>query len=283
MTSNLHLRRGLLWAMDMLCRVLYLGSAILSLTSCVSITNAADGPTIGENANRFELAKYILTQQIKPLALKGMAGRQAIYTLLNKGYYCGVKTESVTGLNIDPGVNCIKQLSRYESRCDEFLLQLYFSPKKPKLSQIEFVNQLDAETVIGTTALCPYTPELSTDFVKYRGKAEAELRKYVRKTNVETERLDRAYEKLLMEKFYCGFAPNNDVKKSSASAPKLLCNTRSMKIEYCFEPTLLLDIEWSNPTAQKSELLREMGSARVKSIESSCVIPALRTHNTEPL
>jgi hypothetical protein len=232
------------------------------------------------DANKLQLAQEIGKTYIAPLGLKGKTGTQAIQTILSEGFRCDIEPVSVLGLDEPPLAECEKQSSGFGDICDRLLVSLRFDRQTPVPSPADFLKQLDTIKVHSALAFCPYKEEVPIEYLAKRQAAEAVLARQVDSFDLSGN-AKSAYEKLLIDGFYCGFISDNAANDLTES-PKLMCTKRPSGIKFCFESRLVMEVEWPKAKIPMTQLFGEMNSSQIKAIHSSCEIPAIKS-NAPPI
>ena len=58
-----------------------------------------------------------------------------------------------------------------------------------------------------------------------------------------------------------------------AKVPKLSCSYRHTQIKYCYDANIQMEMTWQQPSCDRADLLKQLDTAVVKKVESSCLIP----------
>ncbi len=241
---------------------------------CFAFIPSAFAINIPEGTNKLQLASEITKQYLTPLGLKGKTAAQAIEILLAEGFRCGLEPVSNYGLDLPPRSICVKQPSGFGSLCDFLDVSVHLERMNTVLSRADLLKRLDAIRVDGASAFCPYPSEVSADFLAARSVAEESLRRQVDSLELP-QNAKSAYEKLLLDGFYCGFTTEPGPAGAS-SPPKLMCTKQPTGIKYCFTSKLTLDIDWPTATPSIRQSFGSMNGARIKSVQSSCEVPAIK-------
>lgn len=243
-----------------LTRILTLALALFS------ISNGALADKIWEYDQLFSAAEKIKKEEIEPLHLAGKTIRSAMQMMLNQGYSCGMPPP-IVGFGEFNGILCNKHTS--EEHCDS--ASVILNPDwDAKVSTRKRLTQFDTAKVESTTILCHLPNYLPVEYLTYRESAEQNLNEVVENYALNGVNANSVYEKLLNEGFLCGTQfnePNN---------LKINCSKLNPDIKYCYDASINLELDWSEPTSDKAETLQQLNSATVKKVDSSCLIPNLQ-------
>jgi len=242
--------------------------------ACSVLVPGAFAINIPEGTNKLQAAREIDKQYLTPLGLKGKTAAQAIKTLLAEGFRCGLVPVSPLGLNEPPRSKCVKQPSDFGPLCDELDVSVYLERSSKIVSRADLFQQLDTIKVVSALSFCPYPHEVSAEFLGARSAAESTLLHQVHSLEL-LRNAKSAYDKLLLEGFYCGFAVDRGPSRSIDS-PKLVCTKLPSGISSCFESKLVMDIEWPTATNSIGQLFGALSSARVKAVQASCEVPVVK-------
>ena len=226
---------------------------------------------LGESANKLKKAHEIDRQYVVLLRLKGKRAIQAIDVLLGEGFRCDLEPFSAIGLDEPPMSTCIKQPSGFGPLCDDLIVALRFERVGEISTRADLLRQLDTIKVQSALPFCPYKPEISAEYLALRGTAEQALRREVEARPL-TGNAKSAYDKLLIEGFYCGFALEPGV---NAGAARLACTKQPSGIKFCFESKLVMEVLWPPELKTVEQLFGILPSATVTSVQSSCEVPVL--------
>jgi hypothetical protein len=227
-----------------------------------------------EGGNKLQLAGEIDKRYVIPLGLKGKTGTQAIEIVLSEGFQCDIEPISAIGLNEPPLSECEKRPSGFGDLCDKLIVTLRFEKIQPPPSRTDMIQQLDTMKVKSALPFCPYTPEVSVEYLAQRKPAEETLAQQVDAYRL-TGNARHAYEKLLIEGFYCGFA-FAESNKDPMNMPKLVCFKRPTGIKFCFESKIVMDIAWPPAATSGKQLFSRLNLSEVHAVHSSCEIPAIK-------
>lgn len=254
-------------------RRLHLLFVIIASLLTVRIASAIDIP---EGTNKLQLATEINRRYVIPLGLEGKVAEQAIQIALGEGFRCDLEHVSPIGLNEPPLALCIKQPSGFGALCDDLILALRIEERVGGIaSREELLHKLESLKVRSALTFCPYTPEVSPEYLAQRKTAEAELTRQVDSLDV-LGNAKHTYEKFLLEGFYCGFT-SDKASTDASESPKLVCTKRPSGIKFCFESKVVMNVEWPKGTSSIKQLFGRLNASSIKAVHSTCEIPAIKS------
>lgn len=251
-------------ALPRFARVLCLGLTVLTAS-----TSAIDVP---KGTSKLQLANEIDKAYVVPLGLKGKPADQAIAALLADGFRCQLQYASGIVPSEPPLSRCVKLPSGFGELCDELTVTLRFERLSGIASQVNLLERLDTIKVASALPFCPDKRQASVEYLAGRSEGEAGLAQQVSAFNL-VGNAKAAYDKLLVEGFYCGFDLDAGAQKAE-SKPKLVCTKVPSQIKLCFESKLVMDVQWPTESRTTSQLLDALKLAEIKAIRSSCEVPA---------
>jgi len=242
------------------------------VAASVLLSPAGFAVDLGESSNKLQKAHEIDRQYVVPLRLKGKRAIQSIEVLLGEGFRCDLEPYSAIGLDEPPMATCVKQPSGFGPSCDDLIVGLRFERLSGIATRADLLRHLDTIKVQSALPFCPYKPEVSAEFLASRATAEQALRR-----EIEAAPLDgnakAAYDRLLIEGFYCGFALEPG---SNAGAARLVCTKQPSGIKFCFESKLVMEVQWPPEAKTVKQLFGTLPSATITAVQSSCEVPALK-------
>lgn len=253
-------------------RRLFVLRVFMALLSIAPIASAINLP---EGTSKLERANEIDREYVVPLGLKGKVAIHAIQMVLDEGFRCNLQHTSPIGLDEPPLARCIKRPSGFGSLCDELILTLRFERAANIDSLEELLRRLGDLKVRSALPFCPYERRATGEYVSARAVGEKTLSKQIRVLDLGgNARL--AYDKLLIDGFYCGFELDL-VTQRLGRKPRLLCTKVPSRIKFCFEAQVLMDVEWREEVGESTSLLDALKSVQVKAVRTSCELPERRS------
>ena len=257
-------------------------SRCIAIVSCVIYVPLAAALTnIVESGKKHELATRIEETYLKELDVRNRTGLYAIEKLMSEGFRCEVKPKDDYGYGLPPRIKCLKNSLMFGVLCRELSVSLSLDREPEINSRKELLAQLDTRKVYGFGAFCPPDVELPVGYLVKRKNAEQALRAYIETLSLEGS-AGNAYQILMEQGFYCGYDTDQKIK-GAIDLSRLVCSMWPSKIDFCFEPKIILDIEWSKGDGPPSPSLSHINKSRVKAVHSRCEIPAVKSNGNDGL
>jgi hypothetical protein len=257
------------------CRARRIALSLVRVFACTSVllTALAHAIDLVEGTNKLGYGKEIEKEYLRPLGLRGKSASKAVQTLLGEGFLCDIEPMNPVALDKHPHVNCVKSPSGFGPLCAELLATVRLEFQPGITSREELSKQLDSTKVDFVFALCPYPHEVSIEYLTARTKAEATLQHEVNAQQLAGN-AKAAYDKLMLQGFSCGFERGAEGTSDSA---KLTCTKLPSGVKYCFQSKLVMDVKWPQHVTTMKQLFGALPLAEIKAINSSCVIPLIRS------
>lgn len=251
-------------------RIRQLGAwLVLGASACVPNLQALNLP---ESTNKLMYARELNRIYIDPMGMHGKPASYALATLLGEGFRCDLRLVSPIGLDEPPLTDCFKSPSDFRLQCPDLYITVRFVRQPEISSREELINRLDKVMVKNAMAFCPYPDKVSAEFIAARDAAQAILDQQVKALALPSNGL-AAYEKLLMQDYYCGFEANG-AEEGNMRAAQMVCTRWRTRIRYCHEARLAMDMDWPSEITSFKQLYGALAQAQVKAVSSSCEIPS---------
>jgi hypothetical protein len=249
--------------------------ASVLLVCALGVTPNAYSVDLPESTSKLMYARQIDSEYIAPLNLKSMQGKMVLQTLLGEGFSC--RLELGDGFNSD-NISCFKRPSGFAPLCDELITSVYFvdfGERVPGVeSRLDLYRKLDSLKVFAVGSFCPYPRQVSADFLVARESGEKLLRHKLDDLKI-IGGAQQAFDALLKDGFYCGFASEAKEGAKLATA-KIACNKLPSRIQGCFNARVTLQVIWPVGTNSFKQLYSALPAASVTSLSSGCEIPEIK-------
>ena len=232
----------------------------------------AYGVDLPDSTNRLVYSGQVNSEYIGTFNLELMRGRSALQTMLNEGFRCRIQVGNEL---VAENINCSKRPSGFAPLCDDLITTVYFEHANKRVPGIEtredLYRKLDTLKVVFYGSFCPYPRQASTDFLSTRESGEKLLRHKLDDMKL-IGNVQQAFDKLLVDGFYCGFASEEKEGVKVAQA-KMVCNKLPSRIQGCFNARVSFDVNWPVGTHSFKQLYASLPQAAINSMSSDCEIP----------